>query len=105
MLYSTVDASQVFLEDLSGFLTGYLGFERNPYDWCVVNKVINGSHCTIVWHVDYLMISHKDPNVVTEIVQRLSDKYGVMMPLTVNRGKVHEYLGMNFNFKQLARYK
>ena len=99
-LYGTVDQS--FFEDLSGFLTGDLGFERNPYDWCGVNKVINGSQCTIVWHVDDLMISHKDHHVVTEIIRRLSDKYGIMMPLTVNRGKVHEHLCMNFNFELIG---
>jgi hypothetical protein len=41
-LYGTVDASKLFYEDLSGFLTKDLEFERNPYDWCVVNKIING---------------------------------------------------------------
>ena len=77
-----------------GFITEDLGFERNPYDWCVFNKIIDGKQCTIVCHVDDLMISHEDPNVVTSIIRSLSDKYGDMMPLIVNRGRVHEYLGM-----------
>ena len=41
-LYDTMDASKRFLEDLSDFLIDKLGFTRNPYDWCVVNKTING---------------------------------------------------------------
>mmetsp|Transcript_29328 Transcript_29328/g.44391 ORF Transcript_29328/g.44391 Transcript_29328/m.44391 type:complete len:187 (+) Transcript_29328:161-721(+) len=30
-------------------------------DWCVANKDIKGSQCTIIWHVDDLKISHKMP--------------------------------------------
>ena len=97
-LYGTVDASKLFFDDLPGFLLDDLGFKRNPYDWCVVNKIINGKQCTIVWHVDNLMISHVDPNVVTDILEKLSSKYGEMMPLSLNRGYKHEYLGMVFDF-------
>ena len=28
------------------------GFEINPYDRCVANKVINDKQCTIAWYVD-----------------------------------------------------
>lgn len=31
-----------------------LGFEINPYDLCVANKMINGKQCTVVWNVDDL---------------------------------------------------
>ena len=41
-LYGTVDTSTLFFEDLSKFLLDDLGFVRNAYDWCVVNKLING---------------------------------------------------------------
>ena len=41
-IYGTVDASKPFFEDLLGFIIDKLGFTRNPYDWCVVNKTING---------------------------------------------------------------
>ena len=44
------------------------GFEVNPYDPCVANKMINGSQFTIVWHVDDLKMSHKDPHVVTKMI-------------------------------------
>ena len=40
------------------------GFVLNPYDVCVANKEINGSQCTVIWHVDELKISHRDPKVV-----------------------------------------
>ena len=47
----------------------------NPYDPCVANKEINGSQFTIVWHVDDLKLSHKDPKVVDEMVQHLRNLY------------------------------
>ena len=98
VLYGTVDASKLFFEDLSGFLLEDLGFTRNPYDWCIVNNIINGKQCTIVWWVDDLMISHADPKLVTDVINGLSARYGDMMPLSINRGKKYVYLGMVFDF-------
>ncbi len=42
-----------------------IGFEVNPYDPCVANKIINGKQMTICWHVDSLFQGHADPAVVT----------------------------------------
>jgi hypothetical protein len=74
-----------------------MGFVLNSYDTCVANKRINGTVCTIIWHVDDLKISHVDPEIVSEIISDISKKYG---KLQVSRGKVHEYLGMTINFSQ-----
>ena len=74
-LYGTVQAALMFWEDLSSFLVGELGFEPNPYDDCVVNKMIGGKQCTILWHVDDLKISHVDQAVLDEILDRLNDRY------------------------------
>jgi hypothetical protein len=76
------------------------GFTINPYDWCVANRTINGSQCTLVWHVDDHKISHLDPTVVTHVIDKLSEVFGKKAPLTVNRGKNHEYLGMNLDFSK-----
>jgi hypothetical protein len=35
------------------------GFAVNPYDPCVVTKIVQGKQMTICWHVDDLKISHK----------------------------------------------
>ena len=48
--------------------------------------------------MDDLMTSHVDPEVVTDILNSLSEKYGKMMPLTINQGEIHEYLGIIFDF-------
>jgi hypothetical protein len=49
-LYGTLQASLLFWKELSSFLINTLGFELNPYDKCVVNKMIDGKQCTIIWH-------------------------------------------------------
>ena len=48
------------------------GFVINPYDSCVVYKVINGSKFTIMWHVDDLKMSHVDPRVLDAFVGDLN---------------------------------
>ena len=52
-LYGTMRAALLFWKLLTSKLVA-MGFEINPYDWCVANKDIDGKQCTIVWHVDYL---------------------------------------------------
>ena len=92
-LYGTVQAALLFWKDLSKQLLSW-GFELNKYDSCVANKMINGKQYTIVWHVDDLKISHEDENVVTKILEDLDERYGSEeTPLSVQRGKIHEYLG------------
>ena len=97
-LYGTMKAARLFWEKLSGLLTQKWGFTLNPYDSCVANKTINGKQCTVVWHVDDLKISHVDPDVVSQVISDLNSEFGDRDPLTVTRGKVHEYLGMTLDF-------
>ena len=53
-----------------------MGFEINPYDPCVVNKMINGSQMTVRWHVDNLMISHTSNKAISQFLRVLKDIYG-----------------------------
>jgi len=96
-LYGTLQAAFLFWKLLSGWLQNW-GFEINPYDWCVANKNIDGLQCTILWHVDDLKISHKEPKVVDYVINLIAKEFGKEAPLTVNRGKTHEYLGMTLDF-------
>jgi hypothetical protein len=103
-LYGTLRASLLFWRDLSGFLTGpEAGFTLNPYDSCVANKTIRGSQCTVLWHVDDLKISHKDPNVVETLVGMLNMKYGKRTEMVVQRGEVHDYLGMTIDLSNSGK--
>ena len=83
----------LFWKNLTNTLQEW-GFEINPYDWCVANKTVNGKQITIVWHVDDLKISHVDKDVVTEYITKLQERYRKEAPLTIRRGKIHDYIGM-----------
>jgi hypothetical protein len=101
-LYGTLRAALLFWRTLTAQLQEW-GFVINPYNWCVANKTINGLQCTIAWHVDDLKISHADPEVVSTIIGKIASIFRIEAPLTVTRGKVHEYLGMNLDFSKESK--
>ena len=103
-LYGTMKAALLFWKLLSSKLQSW-GFDINPYDPCVANKMINGKQCTILWHVDDLKISHVDPIEVTKIIALLSEAFGNEAPLTINRGLTHDYLGMTIDYSDKGKVK
>ena len=96
-LYGTLRAALIFWRKLTSKLIEW-GFTINPYDWCVANKQIDGQQCTLVWHVDDMKISHCDSKVVDRIIKMLEAEFGKEAPLTIRRGKIHDYLGMTLDF-------
>ena len=70
-----------------------MGFMVNPYDPCVASKMVKGSQMTVTWHVDDLKISHKKEDEVTKFILGLAKIYGPK--LSIHRGKLHSYLGMD----------
>ena len=66
-----------------------LEFELNPYNACVANKVIDGKVCTILWCIDDIKLSHEDACIVTNILDKVTERFGSMkdMPITETRGK------------------
>jgi hypothetical protein len=96
-LYGTLQAALLFWKDLSGHLIRQ-GFVLNPYDNCVANKMIEGTQCTIVWHVDDLKLSHLKQEVLEDLINTLNERYGKITPLTVTRGDIHDYLGMTLDY-------
>jgi hypothetical protein len=103
-LYGTLRAALLFWKLLSSKLVLW-GFTINPYDWCVANKMINGKQCTIMWHVDDLKISHVDPKVNTMIIGLIDAEFGKEAPITVTRGRVHDYLGMTLDYTEKGKVK
>ena len=91
-LYGMISAALLFYQILRSDLESII-FKINPYDPCVSNKMVNGHHMTICWHVDDLKVSHKDKNDVNALVEEPAEIYGPNT--TVSRGKVHEYLWMD----------
>jgi hypothetical protein len=52
-LYGTLQVALLFWQKLTGKLTEW-GFVVPPYDSYVVNKMIDGKQCTVLWHVDLM---------------------------------------------------
>jgi hypothetical protein len=83
-----------FREDLEGE-----GFEFNPYDPCIANRWVDHKRHTVRFHVDDLMSSHVDPKVNDDFLKWLNKMYGSHGEVKATRGKVHDYLGMTFTFR------
>ncbi len=81
------------------------GFVFNPYDPCVANREQKGSQHTLLFHVDDLKSSHIDPKVNDEFDKWLQDNYGEHGEVTIHRGKVHEYLGMEIDYTEKGKVK
>ena len=90
-LYGCMQSAILWYETFAGKLKE-MGFKLNPYDPCVANKDINGEQCTIMWYVDDMKVSHKDPAVVEQILTEIEQTYG---KLTIKRGKDHTFIGMD----------
>ena len=103
-LYGTMKAALLFWKLLSSKLVEW-GFEINPYDWCVANKMIDGKQCTVLWHVDDLKISHVDSKVNTEVIRMIDEEFGKEAPITITRGQVHDYLGMTLDYTEKGKVK
>ena len=52
-----------------------VGFQLNPYDPCVANKIVEGAQLTVFWHVDDIKASHIYGGVVTRMVAWLKKTY------------------------------
>ena len=94
-LYGCIESALLWYDLYSSTLQD-MGFDINPYDRCVANKMINGSQCTIVFYVDDNKVSHKDPQVVTDVLNIISEHFG---ELSISRGNKHDFLGMNIELR------
>jgi hypothetical protein len=73
-LYGTMVASLLYYRKFTKSLTG-IGFELNPYDPCVANKIIEGKQMTICFHVDDCKLSHHSTEVMDRMIRWLRKKY------------------------------
>ena len=90
-----------FVADLTS-----LGFDINPYDPCVTNKIINGKQITICLHVDDLLIGHVDSAVVTSFLIWLAKCYDTAdKKLNIVWGAKHDYLCMTMDFSTPGEVK
>jgi hypothetical protein len=95
-LCGTLKAALLFWKLLSSKLVSW-EFEINPCDWCVANKTMDGKQCTVPWHVDDLKISHINSAAVSTVIRMIDEEFGKEAPITVTRGKAHDYLGVTLD--------
>ena len=97
-VYGSVLSSVLFYNKLSDFLIEN-GYEVNPYDGCTFNKMVDGDQLTIQFHVDDLKCSHRDQQVLEDVIDMLNNKFRTKtQELSVTRGTVHDYLGLTIDY-------
>ena len=73
-------------------------YQRNEYDWCVLNKITDDKQCTILWNVEDLKTSHVDPAVISSILSDIDVEYGKISKITITQVKVYKYLGVTIDY-------
>ena len=59
--------------------------------------MIEGIKCTIVWYMDYNKLLHKNPWVITDIMNEARKCFG---DISIVRGNRHNFLGMSIEIKE-----
>lgn len=77
----------------------YIGFTVNNFEPGVANRVINGGQHTIYYHVYDVISSHLYLSVNNGFANWANKVYGQLKPVEVQRGTIHDYLGMQMNFE------
>ena len=68
------------------------GYEVNPYDLCVFNKIYIGKQITVIFHVDDLLAACVFKKAQEKLYEVLIKKYE---KIKHTRGERHPYLGSN----------
>jgi hypothetical protein len=96
VLYGLMRASLLFYRKLRKELED-CGFEINPHNPCVANKMRDGGkQLTVIWHVDDLMELCETDFELTKFSCYLTGIYGPK--LSMHTGRKHGYLGADMEF-------
>ena len=100
-LYGLHESAKLWYGTISKMLIEE-GFNPNPIEPCVFNKLVNDVQCTICLYVDDLMITCADEKILDEVINLLESKYE---GAKASKSKVHSYLGMMFDFSTEEQVK
>ena len=102
MMMSSLLFYRHFRKDLES-----IGFEVNPYDICIANRIVKGNQQTVTWHVDDIKVSHIKPEVNNEFCKWCEEKYGDEENGRgkIHRGKIHDYLAMKLAYNTPNKVK
>ena len=70
-----------------------------------MNKSICGKQYTILWHINYIKVSHVDSDVVTSVLEKIDSINGKVYPITLTMVELHDYLGMKIDFIEKVKIK
>jgi hypothetical protein len=97
-LYGCIESARLWYREISTTLQS-IGYTSNSKDICVFNKLVDGVQCTITLHVDDLMVTSVTEGLIDQVMNLLRSKYErAGAKLEVKEGKLHNYLGMTFDF-------
>ena len=96
-IYVTLESSILIWVKLSKSLEE-MGYQKNKYNCCVMNKIIEEKQCNIIFHVNDLKTSNIDPSIISSVLSDIDSEYGNISKMTIIRGKVHKYLGMTIDY-------
>lgn len=68
--YGCIKSAKLWFDKLTDVLVGY-DFIPNPYDECVMNKTVNGKQITIGFHVDDLLITCEDDDIIDDFISQM----------------------------------
>jgi Reverse transcriptase (RNA-dependent DNA polymerase) len=75
-LYGCVESAALWYDNLRKTMMS-LGYERNPHDICVFNKISEqGVQCTATVHVDDLLITSINEGMIESLAEGLRVRYG-----------------------------
>ena len=95
-LYGLIESAKLWQGHLTNTLST-MGFVMNPYDPCVFNKGEGNNQCTVVFHVDDLMITCKDLSILNETINQLDKIY---KDTKCTQGNIVPFLGLDFDFSE-----
>ena len=98
-LYGMILSSMLYYKKFHKDLES-IGYKVNPYEPCVVNKIIKGSQHTVAWFVDDLKTSHKLKEVINEFLEWLKATNRKIADVKGIHGTHHDYLAMNLDFSE-----
>jgi hypothetical protein len=101
-LYGCVQSSRLWYERLRDDLLK-IGFQINPHDACVFNRVSKtGNQITACIHVDDMMLTAKESQDIDDAIGELHQFYP---SLSIKKDNKVNYLGMVFDFNKTGKVK
>ena len=102
-IYGMLEASLLWYRKFRGDLVK-IGFEFNPYDPCVANRIVNNKQHTVRFHVEDILSNHVDPKVNIKFGEWANKTYGKLKLVEIHQGKVQKFLGMTLDLSTKGEF-